>query len=255
LSDNIHFRGASIRYIDVRQGKEGGDVYCRIHMSAAWSDQVRDKMEWDAIPDSITECKLTGSLLATNFILTPGDKQLKQYELNFDISSVEDFQVKCEKDDEGEIKGRRLDFIVRTPKEVEGFLGNYIRRVGRHEGMLKIRYQVQEQLDLNETKSADPETKPAGSETEQAEEQDTGCILCNNGVPFEDAPTNLMHSNGSACTRGADGGSATLASAREVNGSTHQRKRQQRRRPESEVDQAIADAEAAAEAEAAPVLN
>ena len=214
-------------------------------------------MGWEKIPDAIKAGDLTGQLLAINMILTPGDKLLKTHELNFDITSVEDFKLKSKKSENGDddARDRHLEFVILTPREgVEAFCGQYMRRVGDHEGLLKIRYQVQEELDLSETKSADDPETPTNI-AEPLLDADTGCVLCKNGVPFEDAPTNLMHSNGSACTRGADSGSATLASAREVNGSTHQKKRQQRRRPEPEVDQTIADAEAAAEAEAAPVLN
>jgi hypothetical protein len=225
MAQTITFRGSSIRYFDVRQGKEGGDVFCRIHMSASWSEQVRDSMEWEPIPDSVTECKLAGELLASHMILTPGDKHLKQYELQVDISSVEDFRLVCLKDDEGEIRGRELRFVIRTPKEAEGFLGNYVRRVGRHEGALKLAYVVQEKLPFKETKpetkAAKSEAKPAASETE-AEEPDTKCVSCNNDLPFEDA-AKTMHANGMKCTRAA--GASTLASAREAAGGTHARKR------------------------------
>ncbi len=215
MSDQITFRGAIIKFFDVRQGKEGGDVFCRIHMSSDYSEQVREKMEWEQIPESITDCKLSGSLLATNFILTPGDKQLRQHELNFDISSVEDFSVVALRNDDGDICGRELRFVVRTPKDgVEGFVGNYIRRVGRHAGALKIRYSVQEELDL-----AAGDSKPAADDDS---EEDTGCISCNNSLPFEDA-AKTTHANGMACTREKD--SSTLASAREAAGGTHAKKR------------------------------
>lgn len=217
MSDSITFRGAILKHFDVRQGKEGGDVFCRIHMSSDYSEQVREKMEWGEIPDSVTECKLSGSLLATNFILTPGDKQLRQFELNFDISSVEDFSVVALRNDDGDISGRELRFVDRTPKDgVEGFVGNYIRRVGRHAGALKIRYTVQEELDLGAADS-----KPA-EESKEDGDDDTGCISCNNGLPFEDA-AKTTHANGMACTRETD--SSTLASAREAAGGTHAKKR------------------------------
>lgn len=248
MAESVLFRGAVLKYIDVRQGKEGGDVFCRIHMSADYSEQVRDKMDWDEIPESITDCKLTGSLLATNFILTPGDKQLHRWELNFDISSVEDFQVVALKDDDGEVCGRELRFVVRTPKDgVEAFCGQYIRRVGRHAGALKIGYTVQEKLDLGQdadktaaglkiVKDGLEKSEAADAETFGAD--DGPCVSCNNRIPFEDAD-HLRHMTGVACTRGGDG-NATLASAREVGG-THQKGRRGRRQPEPEVP--IADTE------------
>jgi hypothetical protein len=248
--EHITFRGASIRYIDVRQGKEGGDVFCRIHMSADYSEQVREKMDWPMISDSITDCKLSGSLLGTNFILTPADKQLARYELNFDISSIEDFQVKTEKDEDGDVSGRRLDFIVRTPKDgVEAFCGQYIRRVGRHEGALKIGYTVQEKLDLG-ADATDAEQAAAGLkkvkdgvEKAEADEAAFGdgegtCVACNNRIPFEDKDR-LRHATGVACTRGGDGNS-TLASARTLGG-THAKPKKGRRQPEAHEREAVTE--------------
>lgn len=238
MAENVLFRGAILKHIDVRQGKEGGDVFCRIHMSADYSDQVREKMAWDRIPDSVTECKLFGELLGTHFILTPGDKQLRQHELNFDISSVEDFSVVGVKNDDGKITSRELRFVVRTPKDgVEAFCGQYIRRVGRHAGALKVSYTVQEKLDLADKKTADAKTETEAADAEEGE-LDTGCILCNNRVPLENEG---LHANGQKCTKEA--GPSTLASAREAGVGTHQKGRRQRTAPvpEPEPEAAVSD--------------
>lgn len=216
MSESIIFRGTSIRYFDVRQGKEGGDVFCRIHLSSNWNEQVRNKMDWEAIPDSVTECKLTGSLLASHLILTPSDKLLKDQEIQFDIKSVEDFRLVSLKDDEGEIRGRELRFIVRTPKQVAGHLEEYLSVIGRHEAALKVSYVKQENLPLEETKAANSETNE--------DDLETSCISCNNKLPFEDAAKSI-HANGMKCTR--DKGGSTLASAREAAGGTHARARRQ----------------------------
>lgn len=226
MAENITFRGAILKHFDVRQGKEGGDVFCRINFSADWSEQVRDKMEWEAVPDSITECKLTGSLLGTHLVLTPGDKQLKQHELQFDITSVEDFQVVSLKDDEGDVRGRELRFVVRTPSEAEGFLGQYIRRVGRHAGALKVSYAKQDKLDLGEADA------PKQSDDDSFEEmifgpEDGDCISCNNRIPFEEE-SRITHVNGSKCKRVSE---PTLASAREAAGGTTDALKKRRGRP------------------------
>jgi hypothetical protein len=239
VAESILFRGALIRYFDVHQGKEGGDVFTRIHMSADYSYQVRDKMDWEEIPDSITDCKLKGALPATNFILTPADKQFARYELNFDISSVEDFQVASLKDDDGDVCGRQLRFVVRTSKDgVEAFCGQYIRRVGHHAGALKISYTVQEQLDLHaEASGVKKETveKNEAADDEKFGATNGSCVSCNNRIPFEDKDR-LRHSTGAACTRGGDG-NATLASARTVGG-THAKGRKQRRQPDDSIPEA-----------------
>lgn len=69
--------------------------------------------------------------------------------------------------------------------------------------------------------------KKASSVKADEPELDTGCILCNNRVPFE---IEGLHSNGSACTRGG-AGAATLASAREAGVGTHQKGRKPRTAP------------------------
>ena len=147
MSETILFRGASIRYLDVRQGKEGGEVFCRLHMSAAFTDVVREAMGWEDLDESVKSAKLNGELLAQNFILTPGDPLISQ-EIQIAISDAGDFQVVALKDDEGEIVGRQLRFVVRSPGDgVEALVGQYIRRVGRHEGQLKISYEPQAKQD------------------------------------------------------------------------------------------------------------
>jgi hypothetical protein len=230
MSESIIFRGTFIRYFDVRQGKEGGDVFCRIHLSSTWNEQVRDNMNWEVIPDSITECKLTGELLASHMILTPGDKQLANDELQIDISSVEDFCLVALKD-EGELRGRELRFVIRTPKEVEGFLGQYIRKVGRHEGALKISYVKQEAMNFEASAGSDAETKanlaraahgPITDDQKRAMfgEADGPCTSCNNEIPFEDED-HTTHVTGQPCARSAG---STLAAAATAGG-THQKRR------------------------------
>jgi hypothetical protein len=125
--------------------------------------------------------------------------------------------------------------------------------VGRHEGVLKIRYQVQDKLDLQtdaEQTAAGLKKVKDGVEKAEADEvatfgDGTGpCVSCNNRIPFEDKE-HLRHATGEACARGGDG-NATLASARTLGG-THAKPRRGRRNPEP-VDEAIADAEAEMEA-------
>lgn len=219
MAESITFRGAVLKHFDMRQAKEGAAAFVRIHMSADYSEQVREKMEWERVPDSIMEAKLSGGLSAIHLVLTPGDKQLRNHELQFEISSVEDFQVVPLKDDEGEIRGRELRFVVRTPAEVEGFLGQYIRRVGRHQGACKVSYTKQEELPLTAQNSPSNEAKK-----EESEETDTGCVPCNNDLPMESPG---VHVNGAKCTRHSLQEASTLATAREAAGGTHARKRRE----------------------------
>ena len=54
MAESITFRGCFIRYFDVRMGKEGGDVFCRLHMSAEFSDTAAEKMGWEDPGESVT---------------------------------------------------------------------------------------------------------------------------------------------------------------------------------------------------------
>lgn len=213
MSESITFRGTTVRYLDLRQGKEGGDVFCRIHLSSDFSDTVRDKMGWEDAGSSVNSAKLTGELLAQNFILTPGDKNLKQHELQIAISDATDFQLVALKDDDGEISGHQLRFIVRSPGDgVEALVGQYIRRVGRHQGELKISYEPvakQTELEMGQAKKAEAE-------------KDTGCVACNAEIPLMEGDDS-KHASGVKCTRKKE--AAPLASAAQMGTATHAGKR------------------------------
>lgn len=187
MSESITFRGAHVRYFDGRQ--EEGGAFCRIHMTAEFTGPVMEAMDWTDPGGSVTDAKLDGELHAINFILTPGDKQLKQYEMQFPIRSVEDFKVvTIEKD---EVKRRELRFVVRSSNEgVAAQVDNYIRRIGDHQGALKISYTAQSELELEESKPAE---KPAKKES-------SGCAHCDAGIPTEDND-DAIHVNGQTCAK------------------------------------------------------
>ncbi len=251
MSESILFRGSVLKFFDLRQGKEGADVFVRIHMSADFSEQVREAMEWD-VGESPTDAKLPGELLATSFILTPGDPQLRDFELNFAITSVEDFRVVTLKDDDGEPCGRELRFVVRTPTDgVEAYLGQYVRRVGRHQGALKISYskqpKEQTELDLQGDLPLSPtdemianmaraEVGPMSEEeliAEFGDHQSNPCVSCANRIPWQDE-AKTIHATGVKCIRVAG---ATLSAA-SVMGGSHQKGTRGRRKPMDVADQA-----------------
>jgi hypothetical protein len=174
MAESILFRGCFIRYCDIRQGKEGGDLTCKIHLSADFSTPVREHMEWEEVGDSISSAKLNGALLANHMILTPGNRQIQNHELQIDITEVSNFEVSTVKDDEGEPCGRKLNFQVKTSKDGAGaIVEQYMSRVGRHEGALKVSYVKQEVLPLGslktptETQASFPGAKQEVGETEE----------------------------------------------------------------------------------------
>lgn len=174
----IIFRGATLKHFDGRQSQDGSDFHTRLYFATEFSDTVRESMEWEDPGDTIRSAKLTGELCAHNLILTPGDKRLRDAELQIGVKDVTDFQVVALKDDDGEPAGRQLRFTVRTPQDGASALAEqYIRRVGRHEGQLRISYSPQAvQEDLPGAKVAQPAAADENKQ-EPIEQHLTGAAL------------------------------------------------------------------------------
>lgn len=209
MPESITFRGAHIRYYDGRHEEAG--AFVRLHVTAEFTVQVMDAMGWEDPGDSVSSANLEGALNSTHMILTPGDKQLKQYELQIDIKDVTQFKVVAI--EENEVKRRELRFVIRTLEDCgAGKIEQYVRAIGDHQGALKVSYVKQEDLPLEETKQQTLDTKSPVVDAEFVDDpdEDTGCVSCNNDLPFSDEKR-TKHSNGVKCTRNADSG--TLASA------------------------------------------
>ncbi len=162
---SIRFRGAFIRYADVRCDDEAGK-FIRLHLTADWTDTVRDHMGWQDVPDTVSKATLSGVLNGQNLILTPNGKELKRHELQIGITEVDDFTLVRVKDDEGEPKGTELRFRARTTQPgAAALIEGYIERIGRGVGLLKIEHEKQGNLfsgDDPADKDEDTEEKPAG---------------------------------------------------------------------------------------------
>lgn len=144
----MNFRGARIRHCDIRQNDDGGN-FVRIHFAADFSEPVREAMEWGAVQDGAKESKLEGTLNATNLILTPNGKELKDQELTLNAQAVKDFKyVRGKEDKNGNVKEDRLEFIVVTVEIGAGAkVEEYIRLIGKHVGALRVGYTEQAGLD------------------------------------------------------------------------------------------------------------
>lgn len=145
---SILFRGAVIRYADLRPETEGG-IFCRLHLQADLSQPVSESMGWESIPDCCSTAKLTGKLTGRNLVLTPADKELRFHEIQMECTDVSDFQAVPEKDDEGNVTGHRLNFIARSV-EVGAIakVEQYRRVVGSAMAALAITYEEQSKLDF-----------------------------------------------------------------------------------------------------------
>ena len=205
---SIVFRGAFIRFADLRAKEEAG-VFTRIHFTSEMSDPVIGAMEWSPIPDCMERTTLIGTLTARTLLLTPNQKELRQHEIQMECSEVSDFQLFRIQGNDGESTQTELRFIARVVEPgAIAVIENYMRLVGtsrKSGGALKVTFEHQEKLDL--------EDSPA-------------CVDCANGVPLVEGYES-EHVSGQPCGKfGAarKGKEAPLASAREAGVGTHQRK-------------------------------
>lgn len=135
--DSTIFRGAFIRFVDLRFQDETGK-FVRIHVTSDLTDVEQQALGWDTVPVCVPKGDLTGTLVAHNLIFTPsGD--LAKSELQVPCDEVGDFQLVRTKDGEGEAKGEELRFIIRsTHKGAAALLEAYMEAVGRAPAQLKI---------------------------------------------------------------------------------------------------------------------
>jgi hypothetical protein len=143
---NMLFRGAIIRDVDLRRD-EGGN-FCRLHVTADFSEPIREEMEWDDPGDAVKSAKLDGKLAGTKLIFSPNDKKLKDHEIELGCEEVNDFQYHRVKTDGGGI-AKEVRFIVRTAERGAGaLLENYMAVLGEAPAAMKLQYTEQEDLDL-----------------------------------------------------------------------------------------------------------
>jgi hypothetical protein len=204
MADSITFRGAHIRYYDGRL--EEGGAFVRIHMTTDFSQPVMEEMDWEDPGSSVMSAKLEGQLLATHLVLTPGDAKLRKEEVQFDISEVLDFNVASVK--EGDSRGRELRFIVRSSAAgVAAIVEQYVRRVGDHQGALKVSYTKQEELPLGSKPSTGDYRQQNIDEALADKNRDTGCTHCDLGLALAEPG---KHQNGFPCTAREQGAAPTM---------------------------------------------
>lgn len=146
----ILFRGTTLRYIDLRRD-EGGS-FTRLHLTADYSEPVQQSMGWEPIPESVTTCKLAGKIAAVNMVLTPTDKALQRNEIQMEASEVGDFALVPTKNDEGDVTGHELRFVLRTNESAAwAALGQYFMAIGQGTALLTVTYAEQTTLDSQPT--------------------------------------------------------------------------------------------------------
>jgi len=147
MPQQIRFRGAFIRNFDVRQAPKGEGIWVNVHMTADFSDPVREAMDWGEMPESVSEAKLVGSLAGVEMMLKPSVRELDKYALKLAIREVKDFKVVmlAQGDDKPDVT--ELRFTVTTSSEkANNYLGSYLKAIGKGKGQLTISYSEQGSL-------------------------------------------------------------------------------------------------------------
>lgn len=195
MADTLIFRGVTIRYVDLRRDEAG--TFNRIHMSADLSGPLREAMEWDQIPQSIAgPVKLVGEIAAKSFKLTPNDKELKKHGIELSCNQVIDFKAAPRKNDEGEIVGHQLRFVLVTADTTaEAAIGHFLRTVGTTVAQLSVAYSVQGSLFGNSEAKQSAEASEAGDDETDADETEPepevgGTLASVSSMKRKQQPTN-----------------------------------------------------------------
>jgi hypothetical protein len=160
------FRGTSIRFIDLRYDDKSKSTYCKINLTAAFSEPVREAMQWGEPPAGFASAKLDGDFPATHLILTPNGKELKQHEIQITAKEIGNFELHRVKNEGGDSTSNELRFqVVTADPEAAAKLREYIANIGKGEAQLRVNYEEQEEMELEE----DPEETRLISEEQAAD--------------------------------------------------------------------------------------
>lgn len=173
MANTINFSSAYFRTVNTVVGE--GPKKVRMNITASFTKEVRDKMDWQepvrpdgfqgrTIDEAAEEIDLDGELHARTMTFSPNEAELKGVGFSADIAEVKNF-ILVTVSDEGS-KRRELRFqIVSSAPGILAEIEAYVDRIGRGKGTLKISYVEQQELDL------DPNAPRATSEQRDAAEE------------------------------------------------------------------------------------
>lgn len=146
--------GAYVHYNDTRRDET--KVFSRLHCTADYSEPVQEAMKWEPLPGSLKSGKLDGELAATHLILTPSGRELKQHELQIGVSEVSAFEyVRVKEGEDGSVK-LELRFVIKTAHPgAAAMVESYLGMVGYGAGQMRIGYEEQDELPMEEAKADD----------------------------------------------------------------------------------------------------
>lgn len=160
MADTVIFRGSYIRKFEMVNNPN--ERHIKIEMTSDWTDVTREQMHWGEVGDEVGGCDLIGALAASNIVLTPAGRPLKDHEIKFAANVVGGFNLVPLKDGEGEITGRELRYWIKTTApDAAQWLEAYCNAIGRGMGQLKVSYVKQAELDLDPATQEDPQQQLA----------------------------------------------------------------------------------------------
>ena len=162
MAKRLTFRGATLKYFDVRQSPEGGNTFLRLHFEADLSKPVSEEMGWGEIADGCTSGKLEGELIGQAICLIPADKAMANLQTEFAFIEAKDFQFVVSTDkDSGRVE-KRVRFVVRTAElNVESQARAWMHAIGLNKSLMKVSCTMQPtqpDLPLSEKTEAEVST-------------------------------------------------------------------------------------------------
>lgn len=142
------FRGALIRFVDLRYDDKSKTKYVKINFTAAFSEPVREAMEWGEPPAGFASAKLDGDLVANHFILTPDGKELRPHEIQMDASGISGFEVHRVKVGEDSHENELRFQIVTSLTSAAAIIEGYLEAIGKGTAQLRVNYEQQSEMDL-----------------------------------------------------------------------------------------------------------
>ena len=144
------FRGAFIRFVDLRYDDKSKQKYVKLNFTAAFSDPVRETLEWGEPPVGFDSAKLDGDLTASHFVLTPDGKELRQHELQLDSTGISNFEFARVKVHEDSFENQLRFQIVTSAVGATGQVEAYIEAIGKSTAQLRVNYEQQAEMPLED---------------------------------------------------------------------------------------------------------
>jgi hypothetical protein len=144
------FRGAYIRFVDLRFDDRSKQKYVKLNFTAAFSDPVREALEWGEPPVGFDSAKLDGDLTASHFVLTPDGKELRQHELQLDSTVISNFEFARVKVGEDSFEQQLRFQIVTSAVGAAGRIEAYIEAIGKSTAQLRVNYEQQAEMPLED---------------------------------------------------------------------------------------------------------